>query len=84
MSSDVDKAQIKLEGRCTECFMPIHEHSGDCTQNPLYDSTVKLRHISKHIDDLIQTLSETLEANNDKLDEIEQLLEKIKLKQGNN
>lgn len=82
--NDIEKAQIKLEGRCDLCMERLPNHLATCIHSPHYTVSDKLKHIAVHIDTVLNELEGKIEDNQEMLEEINQLINKLKSHKGKN
>lgn len=82
--NDIEKAQIKLEGRCDQCLERLPNHQATCIHSPHYTVSDKLKHIAVHIDTVMNELEGKLEDNKEMLDEINELINNLQKRKGVN
>lgn len=84
IENDIKNAQIILEGRCVECGKRLPDHLATCIHSPHYTLSDKLKHIAVHIDTVLNELEGKVEDNQEMLEEINELINKLKEKKGKN
>lgn len=80
--NDINNAQTILEGRCVECGKRLPDHQATCVHSPHYTLSDKLKHIALHIDTVMTELEGKVEENQEMLEEINDLIIKLKQRKG--
>jgi hypothetical protein len=73
----IDKAQLKLEGRCIHCKEKLPQHLTDCEDHPKRDILRSLKRISGHFNDALKKIADRAESAEYRK-QMEEMLTKIK------
>ena len=58
---EIDKAQLKLEGRCIHCKEKLPNHLTDCELHPRHDVLKGIKNISYHLNNTLAGIAEKAE-----------------------
>jgi hypothetical protein len=75
---DVDKAQLKLEGRCIHCKEKLPEHLENCVNHPRLAVLNGIKNTSHYLKDSLEKIAERAKETKLSLKQLEELLTKIK------
>jgi hypothetical protein len=74
---DIDKIQLKLEGRCIRCKEKLPEHLENCEKHPKHDVLKSVKNISHYLNNALNDIAE--KAKDEKTrKQLEELIVKIK------
>lgn len=74
---EIDKAQLKLEGRCIECREKLPNHLPECIKHPRRDLLKSIKDISYYLKNVLGDISKKAE-DDDTRKQLEELINKIK------
>lgn len=74
---EIDKAQLKLEGRCIHCKEKLPNHLTDCEQHPRQDLLKGIKGISFHLNKALSNIAYHAD-DEEKRKQLEEIIAKIK------
>lgn len=74
---EIDKAQLKLEGRCINCKEKLPQHLPDCVNHPRRDLLKSVKGISFYLKNALDDISKKAEDESTRK-QLEELIAKIK------
>jgi hypothetical protein len=74
---EIDKAQLKLEGRCIHCKEKLPNHLTDCELHPRHDVLKGIKGISFHLNKALSNIAYHAD-DDEKRKQIEEIIAKIK------
>ena len=74
---EIDRAQLKLEGRCIYCKEKLPEHLEGCEKHPRHDVLKSVKNISHYLNNVLSDIAEKAKDETTRK-QLEEIIVKIK------